>query len=118
MVVDAFSSDSIPIHLLTREAFRLYFRHLVDKGVLAVHISNRYLKLQPVVASLARDLGKEARVVNDHDDDEKGISSSEWVLVTSWGALFDNPSTFEKCETLSDFPPWTDDFSNLYRILK
>src|SRR5260370_30029976 len=64
LAVDAFSSDSIPVHLLTKEAFGLYFRHLKDNGVLAVHVSNRYVDLEPVVARAAAALGKEAMVVD------------------------------------------------------
>ena len=58
MAIDAFSSDAIPVHLLTREAFALYFRHLKPTGILAVHVSNRYLDLVPVVSRNARDLGQ------------------------------------------------------------
>src|SRR5262249_8388778 len=71
LAIDAFSSDSIPVHLLTIEAFRLYFLHLRPGGILAVHISNRYLYLEPVVAAAAETLGKEAVIINNPDDHTK-----------------------------------------------
>src|SRR5262249_51887740 len=64
LAVDAFSSDAIPVHLLTREAFELYFRHLKSSGVLAVHVSNKHLDLPPVVKLAAVAVGKEARLVD------------------------------------------------------
>src|SRR5439155_21237654 len=70
LAVDAFTSDSIPVHLLTKEAVALYFRHLKPTGVLAVHVSNRYLDLEPVVQRAAAALGKEARVVDNDADEE------------------------------------------------
>ena len=69
LAVDAFSSDSIPVHLLTREAMQLYFHHLKPDGILAVHISNRYLDLEPVLEGEAKALGKTAREVDTDDDD-------------------------------------------------
>ena len=83
MAIDAFTSDAIPVHLLTREAFALYFRHLKPTGILAVHVSNRYLDLVPVVSRNARDLGKAAIDVDDEDEDEDYFSNSDWVLVSS-----------------------------------
>ncbi len=70
LAVDAFTSDAIPVHLLTREAFQLYFRHLNRTGILAVHVSNRYLDLEPVVARNAVDLGRIAIEVDDDGEDE------------------------------------------------
>ena len=81
LVVDAFSSDSIPVHLLTREAFEIYFRHLKPDGVLALHISNQYLNLQPVVEAAAVALQKEAVLVNNGDNYPQGIYSAAWILL-------------------------------------
>jgi SAM-dependent methyltransferase len=81
LAVDAFSGDSIPIHLLTREAFAQYFRHLRPGGLLAVHVSNRYLDLAPVVALASRVAGRAARIVVNEEDEDMGVSSSDWVLV-------------------------------------
>ncbi len=82
LVVDAFSGDAIPVHLLTAEAWQLYWRHLKPDGVLAVHVSNRYLNLPPVVALGAAAVGKEARLVSYDGVAEEEGASSDWVLVT------------------------------------
>jgi len=74
LAVDAFSSDAIPVHLLTYEAMQLYFRHIKPDGILAVHVSNRYLDLQPVVGGEAQALKKVARVVDTDDDETQDIS--------------------------------------------
>jgi hypothetical protein len=120
--VDAFSSDAIPVHLLTREAFVLYFHHLNPGGILAVHVSNRYLALGPVVARNALDLGKVAIDVNDDGEDEDYLSESDWVLVASNStpfsdALFHGPG-INPAKSRPGLRPWTDDYSNLVQILK
>lgn len=122
LCVDAFSSDAIPVHLLTEEAFRLYFRHLKADGVLAVHVSNKYLDLRPIVALAARKLSKEARIVDTDDDDhDSAIFGATWVLLSSDHTFFEKKVVKESSIPL--LTPdrgrmWTDDFSNLYRILK
>lgn len=121
LAVDAFSGDSIPVHLLTREAFQLYFRHLKRDGVLAVHVSNKYLDLEPVVDRIAASLDKQAGLVDTDDDDENDVFGSTWVLVTSRPGYFDeslirggaSPLTPKKSLRI-----WTDDYSNLFQILK
>jgi len=121
LAIDAFSSDAIPVHLLTREAFALYFRHLKPGGVLAVHVSNRYLALQPVVRASVNALGKQARVVDTESDQEEGNYSSTWVLVTQEDAFFSRPAFMDN-EDVRHLPgaslSWRDDFSNLFRALK
>src|SRR5260370_10651031 len=79
--VDAFSSDSIPVHLLTREALRLYFDRLEPDGILILHISNRYLKLGPVVAKLAEDAGLTAWLGEDSENKRLDKAGSNWVVV-------------------------------------
>ena len=121
LVVDAFSGDSIPVHLLTREAFELYFRQLKPAGVLAVHVSNSYLNLGPVVAAAAKNLNKEAILIQNPDNHPKGIFASVWVLVG-------NPAGFEgqrevEAKGLMILPSakdrlWTDDYSNLFEVLR
>jgi len=120
LAVDAFSSDAIPVHLLTREAMQLYFRHLQPDGILAVHISNRYLDLEPVVAGEAKALGKLARVVDTDDDDTQDVFSATWVLVTSPATGFDQVELQKSAEIESKKTVrlWTDDYSNLIQILK
>ena len=83
LAVDAFSSDSIPVHLLTQEAMDLYFRHLRPDGILAVHISNRYLDLQPVLEGRSQGHAKIARVVDTEDDDTQDVFGATWVLIAS-----------------------------------
>ncbi|MGB6944980.1 MAG: fused MFS/spermidine synthase [Bryobacteraceae bacterium] len=122
MAIDAFTSDAIPVHLLTREAFALYFRHLKPAGVLAVHVSNRYLDLVPVVARNAHDFGKAVVDVDDEDEEEDYFISSDWVLVTGDGAIFSDAafksSSVQPARMRPNLRPWTDDYSNLFQILK
>ena len=80
--MDAFSGDSIPVHLLTKEAFQLYFRHLKGpNGVLAVHVSNKHLRLGPVVERIATSLGLKTLEITNEEIDEAQVFSSDWVLV-------------------------------------
>ena len=119
LAVDAFSSDAIPVHLLTRQAFDAYARHLKPGGVLAVHISNRYLDLAPVLRLETEARGWHAKEVDDEEEDDIGVYRSDWVLISDRGDVL-------KAEALKDATElaakakvrrWTDDFSNLYRIL-
>ncbi len=120
LVLDAFSSDAIPVHLLTREAFAVYHRVLAPDGVLAVHISNRYLDLRPVVRGLAAVFGDEVRTVYRGASPSEGASSSTWMLLTKNRAFLDDPEV----RSFDPEPPgapevvWTDDFSNLLEVLK
>ena len=82
LAVDAFSGDSIPVHLLTREAFALYFRNLKPDGVLCVHISNRYLNLQPVVEAAASSFAKRSVLIFNDKDDAAGVSIASWMNVS------------------------------------
>jgi SAM-dependent methyltransferase len=120
LAVDAFSSDSIPVHLLTLEAMLVYFRHLRPDGVLAVHISNRYLDLAPVLAGETRATGKIARVVDTDDDDTQDVFGATWVLITSPASGFHGEELKNSAEIESKRTVrlWTDDYSNLFRILK
>ena len=120
IAVDAFSSDAIPVHLLTREALALYFRHLQPRGVLAVHISNRYISLEPVLDRGAAALGKTARVFETEDNDAGTCYGTTWVLIAA------DPAVFAGAEYKTGLPStpapwlrvWTDDYSNLYKVLK
>ncbi len=118
--LDAFSSDSVPVHLLTREAFELYFRHLKPDGVLVLHISNRYLNMQPVAARAAEALGKQALLVEDFGDEEAGYFGTDMVLMTANPGFFDR-QLFMGCKPPQTKPEvllWTDDYSNLFRVLR
>jgi SAM-dependent methyltransferase len=121
LAVDAFAGDSIPIHLLTQEAFALYFRHLKPGGVLAVHVSNLYLDLTPVVALSAQSVGKEARLVETTSDEDADLADTDWVLVTARPAFWTGPllkSATQPITTRRRLRLWTDDYSNLYQIVK
>jgi hypothetical protein len=121
LAVDAFSGDSIPLHLLTRQAFELYFHHLKPEGVLAVHISNKYLDLEPVVAAAAARFDKEAVRISNLDDHQKGVYAASWILVGSRAGFLGQPQ-IEKVGTIlapaKNGALWTDDYSSLLKILK
>ena len=122
LAIDAFSSDSIPVHLITREASELYRRHLADGGVIAFHISNRYLNLVPITRRLADDLGLPAlRVIDDPDETTSDLYRSDWVLITGneplLQALRDSSAGIE-VEADLRLRPWTDDYNNLFQVLK
>ncbi len=121
LAVDAFSGDAIPVHLLTKEAFAVYFRHLKPDGILAVHTSNTYLNLAPVVKLLADDADYATRLIASDEDVPRLISSADWVLVTRNQEFLNKPDTFAGSQNI-EVPPrlrlWTDDYNNLYEILR
>ncbi len=120
--VDAFTGDAIPVHLLTNEAIALYFRHLKPDGILALHISNRYLDLAPVCARGAESVGKHAVVVDDDGASAPYFSASTWVLVTADTTWFQAPSfqgaTMSPARAPVGFQAWTDGFSNVFQSMK
>jgi hypothetical protein len=120
IVVDAFSGDAIPTHLLTKEAGDIYLRQLDPQGVLAIHISNRYLDLKPVVRGLADYLGlTPVKVWNDSDPDA-GISAADWMLLTKNQEFLRKLKAGSDADFKFDGPmrKWTDDFSDLFSILR
>ncbi len=121
LALDVFSSDSIPVHLLNREAFALYLEHLAPDGILAVHISNRHLDLLPVVWQLAEHYDL-ARVVIGDDCSQERCFPSLWVLLAREPALLAVPEIASRARDMGDYTPslrlWTDDYSNLIQILK
>jgi hypothetical protein len=120
LVIDAFSSDSIPVHLLTREAFDLFFRHLCPGGILAVHVSNTHLELAPVVERLATALDKR-NILVENEEDEDLVYGASWVLVADQATFEHNReliSSGHPVESNSRLRLWTDDYSNLIQILK
>lgn len=120
LAIDAFSGDAIPVHLMTLECARVYWQHLKPDGVLAFHISNRYLDLKPIAKALADQLGKQALLIENKDDERHGVTRSEWVLLTSNQALLDDPEVVAQTEVWPSKKAilWTDDFTNLYQVLK
>ncbi len=120
LVIDAFSSDSIPVHLLTREAFSVYMQRLAPAGVLAFHVSNRYMEIERVVSRLADDAGLPSLYL-DNEPDPFGLDSL-WVLVTKDESFIESmpdyvvvrrpgPGTVSMCSL------WTDDYSNVLEII-
>ena len=121
LALDAFSSDAIPAHLLTVEAFSAYFAHLKPNGILAIHTSNRYLDLQPVVETAAAHFGYSTVTISDSPDDKNWwLFRSTWVLVTKNEAILGNEPLLLGAEPVSDrkVSLWTDDHTSLYEILK
>ncbi|WP_374643184.1 spermidine synthase [Hydrogenophaga sp.] len=122
LAMDAFSGDSIPTHLVTLEAFDAYTRHLRPGGLLAVHITNTYLDLRPVMAAAAHHLGRIALLVelaSGHGD--PFCRRSSWVVFVSPEQARALPPSLQGAEVLKPtlgFRPWTDTFSNLFDILK
>ena len=118
LAIDAFASDSIPVHLITREAIALYMQHLAPGGVLAVHISNRFLDLKPVLANIGRELGLQVRLVTDKPPEP--ASMSDWILISATPQPFAAPelSEAEPVEPVPGLSLWTDEFNNLLDVLK
>jgi SAM-dependent methyltransferase len=123
LAVDAFSGDSIPVHLLTKEAFQLYFRHLKSpNGVLAVHVSNKHLRLGPVVERIATSMGLQTLEIDNEEIEEAQVFSSDWVLVYRPGASIAGmplvTSAGQPVAARPELRTWTDDYSNLFQIWK
>ena len=126
LVIDAFSGDAIPVHLLTREALDLYRRHLAPGGVLAFHISNQYLDLAPVLARLADSTAQDpepltAREITTLAQPGRGEFTASWVLMTARPDLFTQPALAQVTQPIfirADVPLWTDQYSSLLPILR
>ena len=123
LAVDAFSSDAIPVHLITREALAVYLRHTGEDGIVAFHVSNRFLDLVPVVARVARENGVHAVLVQDDpDEDEDRRSRTDWVLVSRDPRALQRPVILqgetEVPQDRREWRTWTDDYSNLVQILR
>jgi hypothetical protein len=123
ILVDAFTSDAIPVHLLTREALRLYFDVLAPRGIVALHISNRYLRLEPVVANLAVDRGYARMLQHGDTGDVRGGVEASWILLArrpeDFGELAsDSRWTAAALDPEPAVGTWTDDFHNLLSVFK
>ncbi len=119
LAIDAFSSDSIPVHLITVEALAIYQQHMKADGVIAFHVSNRFLDLKPVVQMIAEKRGLEVAWVRDTYDD--GSTTSDWVLLTKAKNLLLKPDILEGTYIIPPEPGWrlwTDDFNNLLQVMK
>jgi hypothetical protein len=121
LAIDAFSSDSIPVHLITREAMALYRRHIAPDGIIAVHISNRFLDLRPVLANIAQESGLAVRLIADNPGDDSALAMSDWVLLARDERVFADAALAARVETIAPRPEfllWTDQFNNLLDVLK
>jgi spermidine synthase len=124
LILDAFSSDAIPVHLLTREALSLYLSRLAPNGIIALHISNLHLSLSPVLGRLAQDQGlvavwqREPATAGSLTD---GKFPSEWMVIArnraDLGALVNDPR-WKAPAVAPTTPLWTDDFSNILSVLR
>jgi hypothetical protein len=119
IAVDAFSSDAIPVHLITLEALALYASHLREGGVVAFHVTNRFLDLVPVVGAIAKANGMDAAWI--HDEGGPLGNRSDWVLVSRNRVLLASPRIAGAVTPIPDHPGWrvwSDDFNNLFQVLR
>ena len=120
LAIDAFSSDAIPVHLITKEAVDVYLRHMKPDGVIAFHVTNRYLNLVPVVEGIAQELELHALWIEDPGLDALGNASS-WVLLSRDPSRLNDPRLVDPSIAIvprRDWRVWTDDFNNLVQVLK
>ena len=121
LIIDAFSGDAIPLHLLTTQALELYKKHLAAGGVLAFHISNQHVDLEPEVAALAVAAGMKAMRVSSPSNENTGAFSSTWMLVSASPSFFSTPEVFNEAHPAELNPKvraWTDDYSSLLPVLR
>jgi len=123
LVVDAFTSDAIPLHLLTKEAFEVYFRAIAEDGLVVIHISNRYIELEPVVAAVARELDVFAAVRDDNPADRTILTPSTWVVLSRDGKTL---NTLAEARPDAPWDPlqapakraWTDEFASILPFIR
>jgi spermidine synthase len=119
LAIDAFSSDSIPVHLITLEALAVYERHMQPDGIIAFHVSNRFLDLKPVIQQLADARGLHAVWINETRDDESTIS--DWILLSRDEQVLLKPTLVMASKPIAPKPGlrmWTDDFNNIVQVLE
>jgi spermidine synthase len=120
LVVDAFSGDAIPLHLLTTQAMDLYKRHLAPGGIIAFHISNSHVDLEPEIVQLAKSAGMDVRRVSSFENHDLGEFTATWMLLTSNSNFFAQPEVAVRARKPADASSakvWTDDYSSLLPIL-
>lgn len=120
LAVDAFSGDSIPVHLITAEAMDVYLRHMKPDGIIAFHITNRFLWLAPVVENISHAKGLTVALIHDENDDP-ALRNTDWILVARNAAVLDQPAVRSRSTPIRGIPGlgvWTDDFNNLFEVLK
>jgi len=120
LAVDAFSGGSVPVHLLTVEAMGIYLRHMRPEGIIAFHVTNRFLNIPPVVEAIAKAHGLHVAHIRDENDNPL-LRNTNWVLVSRDPAILAKPEIQQRATAIRPIPgikPWTDDFNNLFAILK
>jgi spermidine synthase len=121
LVLDTFSSDSIPVHLVTKEAFSVYLAHLAPDGIVAAHITNLHLDLQPVFWQLAQFYNLSITRI-DYEGDTNGGYASHWILLSHDPSVLQIPAIRERSGDLTGYSTdiilWTDTYSNLFLIMK
>ena len=120
LAIDAFSSDSIPVHLITSQAMAVYLRHIKPDGIVAFHVTNRFLQLAPVVKRIADEYKLHVALIVD-EAEENDLAKTDWMLVTRNPALLERKEIADVAAEITEIPGlrlWTDDFNNLFQILK
>jgi spermidine synthase len=125
LVIDAFTGDAIPVHLLTEEAFATYERHLAPDGIIAVHVSNLHFDLKPVIRARADAMGSVAVFVESDEDEERNLYVSDWMLMTTNAEFLADPELqalwtprlADEGESIERYL-WTDDYANLLGTLR
>lgn len=121
LAIDAFSGDAIPVHLMTVEALALYRRHVKPHGIIAFHVSNRFLDLAPVVELLARQAGLKTALISSDDNLSLTLFTADWVLVTNDDQFLAQQAVDGKKAPIvvpAGLRPWTDDYSSLLPVLR
>jgi hypothetical protein len=121
LVLDAFNSDAIPAHLLSREALDVYLRKLKPNGAVLFHVSSRYLRVRDLVSALVMEAGLYGLIRSDEDDMDWGRARSIWIIASADpGALGGLPyhRNWSEVSAPEGLRPWTDDYSNLWELLR
>jgi hypothetical protein len=121
LILDAFSGDAIPVHLLTREALGLFRLHLKRDGILALNVTNRYVDVKPVLRAYAEHAGMAAAVVKTGAKPEIEAHPAEWVLLAQRPEAFERPpirGSWKPLAASRHVPMWTDDYSSVVKVLK
>ena len=121
LAIDAFSSDSIPTHLVTHQAMGIYLKNIKADGVIAFHVTNRFLNLAPVVKRIADESGLHTVLISDDPDEASDFAKTDWVLVSRSAAVLADKRITDAAEPIGEIPGlrlWTDSFNNLFKILK
>jgi hypothetical protein len=117
LVVDAFSGDAPPVHLLTEQAFQVYFSEIAQTGIVAIHITNTYINLRPVVAGIAEGMNLNYRFIQTNGDNRISIYS-DWALVSRRDLPFPEISKRTSTKDRQSGIVWTDDYSNLFQVFR